>query len=810
MSKSNRSGSTKSKFHEPNSTLFVMGYVDLIFKLRLTNKDLLKSEEDQNKVEENDKQAQTSENRYYNIKDLNSIEDLKFLANKKELWDRIVISGGNDTLNQLLTGNKIAKKKCKIEFFGYNRPIFQDNTEFFSEIFNYVCLKNNLFINETPLEESARYTLNIILYHKGESHTISLGTSYEEEEKERIKTKRRRKAMKEQNQKTESNTEKKEEKKKNKKQKEEEEESSEEDDDDDEEQFEEDYEETDAMKERKIPKFRRGSSILVKMNPIFDKYSMAYINFNDVKKVPGDFKLSDLNELLKFFKSKGTLIFVNFYKPKKPKIEVEEEKIDLHENDNEIMGEGKSKVNQMEEIEEPKEEKKEKKEQTRPTKKMRDINQLYDYTNIFFFDVKQCVKIFNKHYENFTDDNINNLKKISRAKIFDYFIKGIAPATKEEVAGMKTGLFIDQLVKLTIIFATRKAANNQEFDCQPYPKINHNNMELVKQYKDLLTQKKNDYYSDFISSIIIHCASYAPNSQSTEVIYPSFLISLEVIKKKLECEKNDLPIDDNIYRVRLDEKIIAKNLQIFSSGGKESGFVLDCTNKEKSTMKDYVSLYDYHLRTFFSSETNRKNLKDKGFINSKGFIMYDPEHKNLMKSQNLKKKKKKILSNEEIMDSIKGIDVPSNIKDKEIDAQKLAEKKNVATESKLPVSKELMTMKSTHKKKKRKKRNHGSSSKGKSSEEWGSSESDSGNNSGNNSGTVSGEEEDLDEKDKKDKTDKMDKTDKKEKADKTDKTDKTDKKEKADKTDKKDKTDKTDKIDTKSDEVLLKDKLKYD
>ena len=53
------------------------------------------------------------------------------------------------------------------------------------------------------------------------------------------------------------------------------------------------------MKEKKIPKFRRGSSILVKLNPTYEKYSMAYFNFDDIKKVPGDFKLGDLNELLK-------------------------------------------------------------------------------------------------------------------------------------------------------------------------------------------------------------------------------------------------------------------------------------------------------------------------------------------------------------------------------------------------------------------------------------------------------------------------------------------------------------------------------
>ena len=756
MSKSIKSGSTKLKYSEPSSSLFAMGYVDLIFKLKLTNKDLLKSGEDPNQTEESNKQDPNKDDKYYHIEDMKTIEDLQFLKNKKELWDKITLSGGNDTIKQLLIGNRIAKKKCKIEFFGFNRPIFKDNSKFFSDIFNYVCSKHNLIINETPLEDSARFTLNIVLYHKGESNTISLGTSYEEEEKERIKKKRRKKAQQEKEKENNNGNDKDEDKKKKKqktKAKEDEEESSEDEDDEDndEEQDEDDYEETEAMKDKKIPKFRRGSSILVKLNPTFGKYSMAYINFEDMKRVPGDFKLSDLNELLKFFKYKGTVIFVNFYKPKKPKIEVEEEPIDSHENDNEIMAEGKTKENYKEEQEEePKEEKKEKKEPSRPTKKMRLINELYDYTNIFFFDTKQCIKIFNKHYENFTDDNVNNLKKITRAKIYDYFIKGIAPATKDEVTGMKTGLFMDQLNKLTLIFTTKKAANSQEFDCQPYPKINHNNMELIQQYRNILNTKKNDYYSVFISSIIIHCASYAPSCQSTDVIYPSFLISLEVIKKKIEFEKNDLEIDDNIYKVKLDEKIIRKNLQIFSSGGKESGFVLDCTNKQKSTMKDYVSLYDYHLRTFFSSETIRKDLKSKGFINSEGFIMYDPEHRNVMRSLNKKKKKKKVISSEEIMDSIKGIDVPSNIKDKEIDAEKRAKQKNIPTDSRLPVNKELLSMKTTGTKKRKKKgRKYRSSSRGKSSDEWGSSdESDSGNNSGNNSGTVSGEDDD-DENNKK-------------------------------------------------------------
>ena len=684
MSKTVKRNKSKGRLiQEPIPVLFAMGYFDIILKLKLSDKDLYKTDSDQKNPEssenpEEQEKEKPIDDKYYHIEDLNTIEDLSFLKDKPELWDKISLSGGNDTLKQLLIGRLISKKKCNIEYFAYNRPLFKDNEEFFSEIFNHVCARHHIMINDSPLEDSARFTLKIILQHKDETNTISIGRSFEEEEKERIKQKRRKKRQQEKMNQMNNpeETEEKEEEKKNDEEDEDEESEDEDDEDDDEEQKPDEYEETEAMKNKKIPKFRRKNSILVKLEPKCDKFSLAYINFVDVKRVPGDFKMSDLLELLKFFKSKGTTLFVNFYKPKRPKIEIEEETIETHENDNEFMEEGKTKTVPTEEVEEE-EPKKEKKIQEGPPRKMRELNELYELTQIYFFDTRQCKKIFNKHYQAFTTDNKINWKKITKANSFDYFIKGIAPATRDEVIGMKTGLFIDQLNKLIIIYTSKKAAYKQEFDSQPHPKINHNNMSLIKEYKDILSEKKNDYYSILLSSIIIHCAVCAPNCQSTDVIYPGFLISLEVIKKKLECEKNHLIPDDNIYKVKIDEKILEKNLEIFASGGRENGFVLDCINRQKSKMKDYVSLYDYHLKTYFTSEAIRKELKNKGFINSKGFIMYDPVHRNIMIEKN-KKKKKKITEEEmknKVMNSINGINVPSNLKDKEIDAKKLAKQK---------------------------------------------------------------------------------------------------------------------------------------
>ena len=422
MSKTVKRNKSKGRLiQEPIPVLFAMGYFDIILKLKLSDKDLYKTDSDQKNPEssenpEEQEKEKPIDDKYYHIEDLNTIEDLSFLKDKPELWDKISLSGGNDTLKQLLIGRLISKKKCNIEYFAYNRPLFKDNEEFFSEIFNHVCARHHIMINDSPLEDSARFTLKIILQHKDITNTISIGRSFEEEEKERIKQKRRKKRQQEKMNQMNNpeETEEKEEEKKKDEEDEDEESEDEDDEDDDEEQKPDEYEETEAMKNKKIPKFRRKNSILVKLEPKCDKFSLAYINFVDVKRVPGDFKMSDLLELLKFFKSKGTTLFVNFYKPKRPKIEIEEETIETHENDNEFMEEGKTKTVPTEEVEEE-EPKKEKKIQEGPPRKMRELNELYELTQIYFFDTRQCKKIFNKHYQAFTTDNKINWKKITKA-----------------------------------------------------------------------------------------------------------------------------------------------------------------------------------------------------------------------------------------------------------------------------------------------------------------------------------------------------------------------------------------------------------
>ena len=93
--------------------------------------------------------------------------------------------------------------------------------------------------------------------------------------------------------------------------------------------------------------------------------------------------------------------------------------------------------------------------------------------------------------------------------------------------------------------------------------------------------------------------------------------------------------------------------------------------------------------------------------------MYDPVYRNIMGAQckNTKKYEGDELR-EKIISSIKGLDVPARLKDKEVDAKKALEKQNVPINKKIPFIKD--------KRKKRKKKivsGEGSSSSGQSSSE---------------------------------------------------------------------------------------------
>ena len=664
---------SKSPRDASQPILLSMGKLDLIFKIDFTDEDLEIVEENSNNsqsVEEQDQQASQKDKStnkvrsYYKIEDFNSISDLKFLQNKKETWKKIQLIPNNDTLKQLLLGAKTTKQKYFIEYIPFGRPNFKDDEEFFDEIFNYVNKKNGLYVNKVPLCPGSTSSLGFEFTHKRNSHSFSI------EKEDDTDTNEKREENEEDNERSEK-TEKEKEEDRSKQQ--------------DNQNSNDDYKENKATKEQKIPKFSRKDCSFCNMCPLCAKYNWFYINYQDLLNFPGNYKTKDLIELTHFFKKKGCKTFINFYKPEEEDGSNSEEVQPKGEEDcvlkEENFNSGENKFNET-----PQEEEEEEKDENEDDEMML-LNNLYYIIEVYFFDTKQAIQTFDEHYQYFRNDKkeeSSKKNKIDRRKVYDYFIKGIAPATREEVIGNKFGFFMDNFVKYVIINCTKKKAKKMEFDCQLYPKINHNNIELIDEYKEIIKNNKDSYVFLFLAFLL--GGIVGGKGITTESILTSFLNAIEIIKRKVECIKNEIEMsEENIMKFKLSEKSVAEEIRKLTAGDKESGFILDCTNKEKSSLKDYVALYDYHLSHYLSSSLIQKELLSKGFIDNDGFVMYDKEYREVMGAPSIMNKTmSKDQMKKKVLNSIKQIDVSCRISDKELDSKKAALKLNNATHKKLP------------------------------------------------------------------------------------------------------------------------------
>ena len=670
----------KKKKQEKNPSVFSIGKLDLTLSIDFKDEDLEKKEsEGENKQEENKNQKN-----YYNIEDFNNIKDLSFLKENKKILKRFKVKSKNEMLKLLLFGNLNREKKCQIEYISINIPKFEGEEEFFKDILNFVTQKNGLFLNENPIDKNGNYHIKIEMKHTGKYKEIELGLGEVDNREDDNEIKGEGQSAPEEEQKVEENN-------------------------DDEDEYG-DYEPNEMMKLGFIPKFKRKKSVLCNLCPKSNKYDLIYLNFEDLNKISGNYKPEDMFELLQFFKKKKSTIFINFYQEEKEK-EKEEDKKEEEKKEEEKKEEEKK--------EEKEKNQKENNEKEEPiNEELIELNKLYYITDIYFFDKKQSVKIFDEHYKAFTNDKPK--KTLHSRNVYDYFSKCIATGTTDEVPYEKTGLFLDEFNKFIIIKVSKKTVNKNELDCQPFPKINNYNAKEVNYYKDIIKKNKGDFYTLFLSEMITSMGASAPKCSSPEAIIPPFLAGVELVKRKIELLKNNIDIEDeeNFYKIKKDPKIMSEQLEKLSMGLKEGNFKLDCTNLITSNKKEYVSLYDYHLKNFFSRETIRKELENKGFINNKGYIKYDPVYRNVMGTNN--KNKKSFTEKEKknkIISTIKEIDVHSRLKDKEIDCEKAALNEKNITDKKIPLKVEQKEKKHNKKKNKSSSLEGGSSGSGSSDEE---------------------------------------------------------------------------------------------
>ena len=602
--KSDKSLDTSKKpSNIPKFNMFAIGYLDLTFIIEFKDKEI----------------SQLKEGKTIEDINMENIKLLEFIKNNQDIINRIKLNSDNDSLKRFLLINKTSKGNRQIEFFPFCSPKFKENT-FFQEIFDKVTKNNGIIINKNSLDKKQGYTIKINLIYKKYSNNFE----YELNEKE---TDMEIKSESPVNPKTPIKKE------------------IEYEDDDD--------ENNKWVKKGLIPNFKRKGCMLSKLRPTFEKYDLVYVNFNELRNIKGDFEDEDFFELLKFFKEKKSKIFVNYYKPIKSELvtppdddedddnNYEDDNIEQIEknNDNDNI-EKNNKISESENNNNEENSNDEKSKDSEKFSSQNSLNKLYHFSDIYFFDENQAYQLFDKHLKYINEKQ--SVSKLNKSKIYDYFISSIAGNGKSSEE--KIGLFLNELEQFTIVICSQKKGTKETMDSKLYPQKTTRNIEIIKQYKELIQQNKDEYYNIF-STLMLGALS-SNNIDIGEELNSAFRNALTIIKKDVECNKNKGYFDvSKLIDYKTIQNGSRENKNIYTQKRKEKGFVLDCLNKEKSKLKEYMPLKDKNLKWYFRSKTNKKYLVQRGFVDQKGYIMYDKQYRETLGSRgglnnnNIKKNK---------------------------------------------------------------------------------------------------------------------------------------------------------------------------
>lgn len=261
------------------------------------------------------------------------------------------------------------------------------------------------------------------------------------------------------------------------------------------------------------------------------------------------------------------------------------------------------------------------------------IRDILCMTEISVFEKKDTLGLFNLL------NSQDGEKEIDEREIHDYFLNKILK--NNHSTHHKTGVFLNGLNKISFVEVKGKNGETlqKEYDVLIHPKINHTNQKLIEEYKKLTIVNYAKLRSVFFGSLFGKSIN-SKHKGGLKKWYPSYLVGTESAKKILQIfkEKSEMPTDQSYYEVKLPKSFIEKEVQVQDLKTKEEKFVLDCNNVTKSTLRYYNPLFDGHLNSFFASEVIRKDLKNKGFINTNGFIKYDPVYRSVLGPSPARKK----------------------------------------------------------------------------------------------------------------------------------------------------------------------------
>jgi len=554
------------------STILSLGHYDIDYSITLSDEDVMK----------------------FHIKDITELtkyEDISFIIENQYLWDKIQMNTENKSINLLLYLNKVSidSTKSYIEYIAYEEPVFYN--ESVKNMMKTVNDFNFFFVNNCPLNPESKKYFSLTIKYKNKSIVFHFDKCENNDKNNNVDNEILNEGS------------------------------------------------TDEKKEEKE---NNNNNLNNKDNP-FNKIKLDCSQYNYfICSIEDTLEINPYDDFIEFAVyvklTYGALITIEY------------------DDVSDLFGDKDS---------------------------MTLLNKLYLITDLFLLDEKDTLNNFKKHYELFTKENskkkyqfdeandnksysdiqslYNNIeenksqipsqnkinkkeqiqnrynsvsrrrKELTEKDLFDYFRKTIACGGALSILNSKLGIFLDNnFSKVTFIEVPMNIkATILSYDIKPYPKLSHTTVDLVDLYKGTLRQKRNFFKSIFYAGILNKIFYLKRKNFGLDILYSGYLTGHEILKRLLDLMVKRIPLPDNpkFYIVKINNNEVNDYVKNEYLNKKENKFVLDCTNLEKSKLKNYVPLFDYNLHEFFENKEIQKELANKGFINSKGFVNYDPYYR---------------------------------------------------------------------------------------------------------------------------------------------------------------------------------------
>ncbi|MCQ2819781.1 MAG: hypothetical protein MJ252_21155, partial [archaeon] len=297
---------------------------------------------------------------------------------------------------------------------------------------------------------------------------------------------------------------------------------------------------------------------------------------------------------------------------------------------------------------------------------------------------KSSAELSSAHFShtNYRNDKIELY--LNKKSTIDFFLNDIIKSCPYNYF-QKIALFLDDFNTSYVIHLSPclKIRKVYDYDARIFPKINHYNTVIVNEYQKLIKRNFNEY-SQIYTNTFIGSIVYNYSNINQKSLFTGYLLAIESTKKIMELHKNglEIPTRPEFFIVKLPMDKIEKLIENTKLKEKESKFTLDCLNLNNVKWKNYNSLFDKNMNSFFHG-TYLSDLKSNGLINKKGYIFYDSNYKDCFAPHSNKKIDQ--LTEKDLIRHIKKINVGDNLLNKEVNVIEKVLNMNLATNKKIPI-----------------------------------------------------------------------------------------------------------------------------